>query len=57
MVKATGVPVHPSADGVIPIVAVIGEVVELVAVKAGMPVAFPLLEAAKPIPMRSFTHV
>ncbi len=61
MVKVVGVPVHPFADGVTVIVAVIGDVVALVAVNEGMspdplaarPMAELLFVQVKVVPLTS----
>ena len=54
IVNVEGVPIHPFAVGVIVIVAVIGEVVALVAVNAGM---LPEPLAASPILVLLLVHV
>ena len=54
MVKVIGVPVHPFADGVTVIVAVIGDVVALVAVNEGMS---PDPLAARPMAVLLFVQV
>ncbi len=54
MVKVVGVPVHPFAVGVTVIVAVIGDVVALVAVKEG---TLPEPFAARPIAVLLFVQV
>lgn len=53
MVKLTGVPGQPLAVGVTVIVAVIGELVALVAVKAAI---LPVPLAARPMVVLLFTH-
>ena len=54
MVKVVGVPVHPFAVGVTVIVAVIGDVVALVAVNEGI---LPEPFAARPIAVLLFVQV
>jgi hypothetical protein len=54
MVKVVGVPVHPFADGVTVTVAVMGDVVPLVAVNEGI---FPEPFAARPIAVLLFVQV
>ena len=54
MVKVIGVPVHPFADGVTVMVAVMGEVVALVAVNEGI---LPEPVAARPIAALLFVQV
>jgi hypothetical protein len=54
MVKVFGNPGQPFAVGVTTILAVIGELVVLVAVKMGK---FPVPEAAKPILVAELVHV
>jgi hypothetical protein len=54
MVNVVGVPVHPFADGVTVIVAVIGEFVAFAAVNEGM---LPAPLAARPIELLLFVHV
>ena len=54
MVKVVGVPVHPFAVGVTVIVAVIGDVIALVAVKEG---TLPEPFAARPIAVLLFVQV
>jgi hypothetical protein len=54
MVKVTGVPLQPAADGVTVIVAVIGAAVALVAVKAAI---LPVPDAARPIAVLLFVQL